>query len=54
MKEQKKNKGSVLVAEYAYISQKAQFSLVMWVNFINKVPILKKLNCILFFFEIKS
>ena len=29
MKEQKKNKGSVLVAESAYNSQNAQFALVM-------------------------
>ena len=29
MKEQKMNKGSVLVAESAHISQKAQFGLVM-------------------------
>ena len=29
MKEQEKNKSSVLVAESAYISQKAQFGLVM-------------------------
>ena len=29
MKEQKKNKMSVLVADYAYNSQKAQFGLVM-------------------------
>ena len=32
MREQKQNKGSVLVAESAYISQKAQFGLVM--NFV--------------------
>ena len=31
-KEQKKNKGSVHVAESAYISQKAQFGLVMLAN----------------------
>ena len=29
MKEQKKNKGRILVAESTYISQKAQFGLVM-------------------------
>ena len=32
MKEQKKNKGSVLVSESAYISHKAQFGLVMKFN----------------------
>ena len=33
MKEQKKNKGSVLVAKSAYNAQNAQFDLVMLKNF---------------------
>ena len=33
MKEQKKNNGSVFVAESAYNAQKAQFGLIMHLNF---------------------
>ena len=44
MKEQEKNKMSVLVAESAYISQKAQFGLVM-IGIFHSTNIASQINC---------
>ena len=42
MKEQKKNKGSVLVVEFAYNAQNAQFGHVMQFFFISMKTFFKK------------